>query len=76
MIKYDLFSQREFDIGRVQSCSCVFQNIDPSHPPLQSPPGECVLPATKAGGYTLARRRGWWGVNILEDARHRIGLLQ
>ncbi len=27
-------------------------------------------------GYTLAGRRGGWGVNILEDARHRIGLLQ
>jgi hypothetical protein len=32
------------------------------------------------GGETLACRRGggvrWWGVNILEDARHWIGLLQ
>jgi hypothetical protein len=27
--------------------SLVFQNIDPPSP---SPPGECVLPPTKAGG--------------------------
>ncbi len=26
------------------------------------------------GGYTLAGRRGGWGVNILEDERHRIAL--
>jgi hypothetical protein len=25
---------------------------------------------------SLAGRRGGWGVNILEDARHRIALLQ
>ncbi len=41
----------------------------------------CPPPATKAGGtqYTLAGRRGgWgsWGVNILEDDRNRIALLQ
>jgi hypothetical protein len=28
------------------------------------------------GGYTLAGRRGRWGVNILEDERDRIALLQ
>jgi hypothetical protein len=50
--------------------SLVFQNIDPPPP---SPPGECVLPPTKAGGgYTLAGRRGGWGVNILEDERRRL----
>ncbi len=27
------------------------------------------------GEDTLAGRRGGWGINILEDARHRIGLL-
>jgi hypothetical protein len=53
--------------------SLVFQNIDPPSP---SPPGECVLPPTKAGGYTLAGRRRGWGVNILEDERDRIALLQ
>ncbi len=48
------------------------------HPIHPSPPGECVLPPTKAGGtqYTLAWRRGGWGVNILEDERDRIALLQ
>ncbi len=30
----------------------------------------------KGGGYTLAGRRGGWGVNILEDERNRIALLQ
>ena len=50
--------------------SGVFQNIDPS------PPDECVPPAFGAGGgHTRWAERGW-GVNILEDARHRIGLLQ
>jgi hypothetical protein len=49
--------------------SLVFQNIDPSTP---SPPGECVPPAF-VGGY---ERGVGWGVNILEDERHRIALLQ
>ncbi len=49
-------------------------------PPIPSPPSECVLPphqrrAGVRGLYTLAGRWGW-GVNILEDARHWIGLLQ
>jgi hypothetical protein len=35
--------------------SLVFQNIDP---PPRSPPGECVLPPNKGGGYTLAGRKG------------------
>jgi hypothetical protein len=53
--------------------SLVFQNIDPPPP---SPPGACVLPPDKGGGYTLARGRGGWGVNIMEDERHRIAFLQ
>jgi hypothetical protein len=56
--------------------SDVLQNIDPPPP---SPPGECVPPAFGAGVLgedTLAGWRGGWGVNILEDARHRIGLLE
>jgi hypothetical protein len=56
--------------------SLVFQYIDLPPP---SPPGECVLPPpppNKGGGYTLAGRKGGWGVNILEDERHRIALLQ
>jgi hypothetical protein len=51
--------------------SGVFQNIDPPPPP-SSPAGECVvypLPLVR-GEDTLAGRRGGWGVNILEDARH------
>ncbi len=47
----------------------VFQSIDPTS---LSPPGECVLPPNKGGGYT----GGWGGVNILEDERDRIALLQ
>ncbi len=45
------------------------------HPPLslasESPP-----PPNKGEGCTLAGRRGVWGVNILEDERDRIALLQ
>jgi hypothetical protein len=52
--------------------SLVFQNIDPPPP---SPPGECVLPPPKAGG-THSPGGGGMGVNILEDERHRIALLQ
>ncbi len=50
----------------------------PNHwPPTPSPPSECVLPPhQRRGGYTLAGRRGGGGVNISEDARHWIGLLQ
>jgi hypothetical protein len=54
--------------------SLVFQNIDPLSP---SPSGECVLPPQQRRGvHTLAGRRGGWGVNILEDERNRIALLQ
>jgi hypothetical protein len=53
--------------------SLVFQNIDPPPPSL---PGECVPPALGGGGgYTRQGERGV-GVNILEDERHRIALLQ
>jgi hypothetical protein len=58
--------------------SLVFQNTNPSSP---SPPGECVQlysvhPAFVAGGgHTRQAERGM-GVNILEDERHRIALLQ
>ncbi len=53
--------------------SGVFQNIDPPPP---SPPSECVPPPPpppKAGGHTRHAVRGV-KVNILEDARHWIGL--
>jgi hypothetical protein len=56
--------------------SRVFQNIDPPPP---SPPGKCVPPAFVGGGggggHTPRAERGM-GINILEDARHRIALLQ
>jgi hypothetical protein len=51
----------------------VFQNIDP---PAPSPPGECEPPAFVGGEDTLTGRRRGWGVNILEDERQRIALLQ
>ena len=56
-----------------RAVSGVFQNIDPPPP---SPPSECVISSTQGGGYTFAGWWGRWGVNILEDARHKIGLLQ
>ncbi len=51
--------------------SLVFQNIDP---PSSSPPGECVLPPNKGGGYATRRAERGRGVNILEDERDRIAL--
>ncbi len=47
--------------------SRVFQNIDP---PL--PLASVSSPRTKG----VHNRRALWGVNIWEDERHRIGLLQ
>ena len=44
------------------------------HPPLR--PASLSSPLNKGGGYTIAGRRGGWGVNILEDERNRIALLQ
>ncbi len=60
-----------------RAVSGVFQNIDP--PPLPSPPSECVLPPAPKAGDTHSPGGDWWGgwgVNILEDARNTIGLLQ
>jgi hypothetical protein len=57
-----------------RAVSGVFRTIDPP-PPLHS--ASVSSPCTKGGGYIHTRRavRGW-GVNISEDARHWIGLLQ
>jgi hypothetical protein len=47
--------------------------INIPHPPL---PLASVYPRLCWGEDTLARRRGGWEVNILEDERNRIALLQ
>ncbi len=57
-----------------RAVSGVFQNIDPPPP---YPPSECVPPpAPKVVGTQSPGGEGGVGVNILEDSRHRIGLLQ
>ncbi len=55
--------------------SGVFRTIDP---PTPSTASECVLPRTKGGGGGGTHSPGGegLGVNISEDARHWIGLLQ
>ncbi len=59
-----------------RAVSGVFRTIDPSGLHPLSTRSVCPPPAPKAGGYTLAERWGGGGVNISEDARHWIGLLQ
>ncbi len=58
-----------------RAVSGVFQNIDPP-PPLH--PANVSSPRTigGGGGTHLPGGEGGWVVNILEDARHWIGLLQ
>ncbi len=58
-----------------RAVSGVFQNIDPP-PPTPSPRSECVLPPQQRRGGTHSPGGEGVGVNILEDARHWIGLLQ
>jgi hypothetical protein len=57
-----------------RAVSGVFRTIDPPPP---SPPSECVLPPPhqRRGGSHSPGGEGV-GVNILEDARHWIGLLR
>ncbi len=72
----EAFIKRRREISTVRGqFSLVFQNIG-SPPPSPSPPGECVPPAFVGREDTLARRRRGMGVNILEDERDRIALLQ
>jgi hypothetical protein len=52
--------------------SLAFQNIDP-HPPLR--PASVTPSVGGGGGHTRRAERGV-GVNILEDERNRIALLQ
>jgi hypothetical protein len=63
-----------------RAMSGVFQNIENIDPSPPSPPSECVLPPPRTqggeGGTHTRRAVRGVGVNILEDARHRIGLLQ
>ncbi len=59
---------KELTYVEYRAVSGVFQNDDP-HPLLH--PSSLSSPAPNAGG---AGRWGGWGVNILEDARHSIGL--
>jgi hypothetical protein len=66
-------NRREIITVRGQSYVSHLPNIDPPSP---SPPGECVPPAFFAGGGHTPGRREGWGINILEDERHRIALLQ
>ncbi len=55
-----------------RAVSGVFQNIDP--PPPLHPVSGVLPPHQRRGVHT--RRVGEGGFNILEDARHWIGLLQ
>jgi hypothetical protein len=56
-----------------RAVSGVFQNIEP---PTLFHPASVSSPRTKGGGVHTRRAVRGWGVNILEDARHRMGLLQ
>ncbi len=72
--KYNSFTMKLVTFAEYRAVYGVFQNIDPPPP---SPPGECVLPPHQRGGGTPSPGGGgWgWGVNILKDVRHWIGLL-
>jgi hypothetical protein len=60
--------------------SLVFQNIEPPTTPLPArrvcTPRLCWGGGGGGGEDTLNGRREGWGVNILEDERNRIALLQ
>jgi hypothetical protein len=60
--------------GQSYFISLVFQNIDPPIP--LSARRVCPPPATKAGGTHSPGGEGDGGVNILEDDRNMIALLQ
>jgi hypothetical protein len=63
MLNVLLYNLKVLTYVEYRAVSGVFQNMDPPPP---SPPSECVLPRTAVKGV---------GVNILEDARHRIGII-
>ncbi len=60
-------------VYRVQSSVWRLPNY---WPPTPSPPSECVFPPHQRRGGTHSPGGEGWGVNISEDARHWIGLLQ
>ncbi len=68
----DPLSHKVLTYLEYRAVSVVFQNIDP--PPL--PLASVSSPRTKGGGGTHSPGGGGGGVNILEDARHWIALLQ
>ncbi len=73
---YNLLARLTFQVlpksiyGEYRAVSCVFQDIEPSP---ASPTGDYVLPPLNNGG---GGEVGGQYFNILEDARHRIGLFQ
>ncbi len=69
----DKWTHKVLTYVEYRAVSGVFQNIDPP-PPL--PLASVSSPCTKGGGVHTHRPVRGWGVNILEDARHWIGLLQ
>jgi hypothetical protein len=72
-------NRREIITVRGQSYVSRFQNIDPRPLSARASVHPRLCWGGGGGGDTLAGRRGGWGVNILnilEDERHRIALLQ
>jgi hypothetical protein len=53
--------------GRREIIYCKRAILSLSSSKILTPPSPCVPPAFVGGEDTLARRRGGWGVNILED---------
>ncbi len=56
-----------------RAVSSIFQTV---HPPPLLPLASVSSPRIKGGGVHTRRAVRGWGVNISEDARHWIGLLQ
>jgi hypothetical protein len=67
------FTHKVLTYIEYRAVSGVFPTIDPP-PPLH--PASVSSPAPKAGEVHTRRAVRGWGVNISEDARHLIGLLQ
>ncbi len=63
-------------VEKIQRYTCTVGTCTFSITGFEPEPTRRPFILTFFWGYTLAGRWGGWGVNILEDARHRIGLLQ